>query len=430
MPNTKIFKPKGSRFWKLLVEKDGKHKIAFKAESKLLVKQKRAMVQANVVDHVALTNKRTFKELYKEFSEYKLEEANNEHLGGKVHSMKTYMCYWNKWINPYFPEHILVSGINVQVAIDYFKKIMDNGSTWMTADRVVKSFLTALKYARRKQYISKLGDMEWFKPKKETSLKAKDPSQMECKETPMITFREAKLLLEKLCPNQESSIEEWRNFTIASTFVFCGLRMSELRALRWHNIDFDLQKLSIKNSIVGTILGKGKTKAAQRTITIHPLLLRVLKQWKRVHYSYWKETTSWVYPGIGKYSDLPVPVWERSIRDFLNLAFVDLGLAKIKLVSEKGRPSRKRIVILWSKFGNNPTRTFRHFSSTSLVEAQAANPDILHDNFIRNYQGHESIETTRNIYARHLNRDATPERVASEAKALANAIPIELPLIK
>ena len=71
----------------------------------------------------------------------------------------------------------------------------------------------------------------------------------------------------------------------------------------------------------------------------------------------------------------------------------------------------KRVVVETSKFGRNPTRTFRHFSSTSLCDAQAGNP-ILTDNFIKNYQGHENIELTKGLYANHLNRDTSPERLS------------------
>jgi hypothetical protein len=48
----------------------------------------------------------------------------------------------------------------------------------------------------------------------------------------------------------------------------------------------------------------------------------------------------------------------------------------------------------------------------------------LDDNFIKNYQGHEDIKTTRGIYADHLNTDASLERLSLEVQALGQAIPI------
>ena len=41
-------------------DKDGKYKVGFKSESKMLVKRKRAEIQVGVIDKEALLNKRTF----------------------------------------------------------------------------------------------------------------------------------------------------------------------------------------------------------------------------------------------------------------------------------------------------------------------------------------------------------------------------------
>ena len=421
MIKTKLNKPKGSRFWKLFLEKDGKYKVVFKSESKQLVKKKRAEVQAQSIDTEALFNKKTFVSLYDEFALSKIEEANQP-LGPKLHSITNYMCNFRKWINPFFDEKILLNEVTVDVTEKYFKKIYDKGASWSTANNVVKTFQTALRYAKKKQYISSIGPMEDFKAKKSITLKAPNPEEMETKETPMITLQEANRLLKVLFP-KDNDITNIRNFAIASVFVFCGLRMSELRPLRWHNIDLNLNKLSIKDTLVGSVKGFGKTKAARRTFTIHPFLKKTLIMWRRVHFGQFKDRTSYVFPSIGHYQDIIVPVCERTIRDFLNIAYSKLGLAKVKLVPEKKRPNKKRVVVETSKFGKNPTRTFRHFSSTSLCDAQAGNP-ILTDNFIKNYQGHENIELTKGLYGNHLNRDTSPERLSLEVQALGAAIPI------
>jgi integrase len=416
-----MHKPKGSKHWKLFVEVDGKYKVAFKHESKQAVKNKRAEIQSNSIDKTALVNKKTFVELYKEFAEAKLEAANKP-LGPKLGSVRCYIQHYNKWIYPYFDKKILLNEVTVKVAKEYFLKIYQAGASWITANNVVKTFKTALKYAVEEELISSIGPMDSFKAKNIIELKAHNSDEMEYKVTPMITLQQARALLRLLKPKTENDIDEWLKFTIACVFVFCGLRMSELRGLRWHNINLLLYKLSIKETLVGAEKGYGKTKSARRTFTIHPFLHTVLKTWKTIHYKHFKDRTSYVFASHGKYSDIPSPVCERTITDFLNIAYDNLGLAKVKQVTDV-KTGEKRVVVEWSNFKNNPTRTFRHFSSTSLVDAQAGNP-ILNDNFIRNYQGHENIETTRGIYAKHLNRDTSPERLSLEAEALAAAIPI------
>ena len=375
MPNTKLTKQKGSKFWRLFVEKDGKYKVAYRHESKQLLKKKRAEIQTQSIDTEALLNKKTFVDLYNEFALAKIEEANQP-LGPKYHSVKPYMCKFRKWINPFFDKKILLNEVTDDVAETYFKKIYNEGASWITANNVVSTFKTALTYARKKQYISSVGPMEYFKVKKSTTLLAPNPEEMEYKKTPMITLQEANRLL-KLLYSRDNDITDFRNFTIASVFVFCGLRMSELRALRWHNITLGKQdiitkqyiagKLSVKETLVGSVQGFGKSKAARRTFTIHPFLDKALTMWRRIHYSQFKDHTSYVFPSIGSYQDLPVPVCERTIRDFLNIAYGKLGLAKVKILPRRGRADDTKVVVEHSKFGNNPTRTFRHFSSTSLV---------------------------------------------------------------
>ena len=64
----------------------------------------------------------------------------------------------------------------------------------------------------------------------------------------MINRQEVSKLLAHLTPRNNDDIKAIQKYVCISTLVFLGLRMSELRALRWHNIDFDLQKLSIKTN--------------------------------------------------------------------------------------------------------------------------------------------------------------------------------------
>jgi integrase len=65
------------------------------------------------------------------------------------------------------------------------------------------------------------------------------------------------------------------------TAIFAGLRASELRGLRWEDVDLKRGKLHVKqradryNSI-----GEPKSHSSKRTIPIGPLLLNALKQWR------------------------------------------------------------------------------------------------------------------------------------------------------
>lgn len=63
--------------------------------------------------------------------------------------------------------------------------------------------------------------------------------------------------------------------------VFCGLRASELRGLRWSDIDFQYGVLHVRQRAdFRNTLGAPKSKAGMRTVAIPPSLLDDLKEWK------------------------------------------------------------------------------------------------------------------------------------------------------
>ena len=431
MIKTKLFKPKGSRFWKLFVEKDGKYKIIFKHENKQRVKKERARVQSDSIDIEAKLSRKTFVGLYKEFAEAKIEEGKNNDLGGKLHSLKVYLGYYNKHISKHFPEHILIDGVIEQVAEDFFIKLRGNGVSWIQTENVVMSFKTALRYAKKKQYISSIGDMEDFKCKKQARLKAKNPAEMKYKKTPMINLQEADKLFKLFDTRniKNPTIKDKRNFAIVSIFLFCGMRMSEVRGLKWNAITFsDNPKLpsyiTIKHTIVASYEGFGKADGSRRTFIIHPVLLEILREWKAAHTRHFTpHKITWVFPSLSKTIDWIVPVGDRTIRDMLNVGFAELDLAEIQYVIDRTNPSKRRIKVISSKFGRAPSKTFRHFAATALLAGQNSNAELT-DKFVTNFIGHTDKKVTEGIYGDHTDLNTSPEYTAKELQALANAIPL------
>jgi integrase len=65
------------------------------------------------------------------------------------------------------------------------------------------------------------------------------------------------------------------------TAIFTGLRASELRGLRWVDVDLEHHELHVRQraDILGTI-GRPKSKAGARTIPLPPLVANTLREWK------------------------------------------------------------------------------------------------------------------------------------------------------
>jgi integrase len=70
--------------------------------------------------------------------------------------------------------------------------------------------------------------------------------------------------------------------TMALIAVCFGLRVSELLALRWSDVDWLNSKLRIQRAIVMQNVDEVKTEESRRELTIAAELLEVLKRWRYV----------------------------------------------------------------------------------------------------------------------------------------------------
>ena len=72
-----------------------------------------------------------------------------------------------------------------------------------------------------------------------------------------------------------------------------GLRMSELFGLKWHDIDFRKNEISVTRSIVFQVVGPCKTEASQKPVPLDSRLAEALKVW-RDHTKY-SNAEDWVF---------------------------------------------------------------------------------------------------------------------------------------
>jgi len=65
------------------------------------------------------------------------------------------------------------------------------------------------------------------------------------------------------------------------TAIFTGLRSSELRGLRWSDVDFKCSELHVRQRADRYgVIGKPKSAAGHRTVPLGPMVLNVLREWK------------------------------------------------------------------------------------------------------------------------------------------------------
>jgi integrase len=77
----------------------------------------------------------------------------------------------------------------------------------------------------------------------------------------------------------EASTRKWRALLI--TVVFTGLRASELRGLRWEDVDLKGGELHVRQRADRyNKIGAPKSESSERTIPIGPMVLNTLRQWR------------------------------------------------------------------------------------------------------------------------------------------------------
>jgi integrase len=77
----------------------------------------------------------------------------------------------------------------------------------------------------------------------------------------------------------DSAAPRWRPFIV--TAIFTGMRMSELRGLRWSDVDLDAGIIHVRQRADdwGT-MGTPKSRAGKRDIPLPPIVVNALKQWQ------------------------------------------------------------------------------------------------------------------------------------------------------
>jgi integrase len=77
----------------------------------------------------------------------------------------------------------------------------------------------------------------------------------------------------------ENCAGRWRRFII--TAIFTGMRLSELRGLRWTDVDLEAGQIHVRQRADAWLkIGSTKSKAGKRNIPLPPLVVNTLKQWQ------------------------------------------------------------------------------------------------------------------------------------------------------
>lgn len=156
--------------------------------------------------------------------------------------------------------------------------------------------------------------------------------------------------------------------------VFCGLRASELRGLRWSDVDLKAGEAHVRQRADRYgVIGPPKSRAGDRKVPIPPGVLRSLKEWRLACP---KNEHNLVFPTA---SGL-VQHHKNIVRDVLDPVLVAGGV-----VTPDGRP----------KYG---LHSLRHFFASWCINRKVDGGRELPLKAVQGLMGHSSVTITADIY--------------------------------
>jgi integrase len=219
----------------------------------------------------------------------------------KTHSTKLgYRGYLRKWIIPRWGGHTLV---HIRAGeIELWLRSLPLARSTCAKIRNVMSVL--FNHGLRHELLDR-NPVQWVR---QSAKRKKIPAVLE--------IEEVQILLGAL---------DVRERTMVLLDVVTGLRASELFGLKWADINFERNEISVTRSIVLQVVGPCKTEASQKPVPLDPFLARTLRNW-RAHTKY-KAATDWVF--ASPHSGGRKPYWYQSLmRNRIRVVARRLGIAK------------------------------------------------------------------------------------------------------
>jgi integrase len=193
----------------------------------------------------------------------------------------------------------------------------------------------------------------------------------------------------------------WRPLLL--TAIFTGLRASELRGLRWSDVDLKKNELHVRQRADRyRAIGKPKTEAGERTIPLFPIVANTLREWKL---KCPKGDLGLVFPnGDGKV-EFHVNIVERGLKPTMIAAGVTTSAGDKSTLAAK----------------YTGLHALRHFYASLCINRKADGGMELPPKTVQYRLGHSSIAVTLDTYGHLFPRGDDSAELAEAERAFFGA---------
>lgn len=306
----------------------------------------------------------TFSDIAEHYCEMELPDDQAQASIPKAHStIATYKRYLARWVLPRWGEHTALTIQPLELET-WLKELGRSGLKNQTRAKIRQVMALVYKHAQRVGFLPRTEEANPMRFVRQSTASNFEPI--------IVTPSQAFAIINQL---------ELRLRTLVLVCAATALRISEILALQWNDIDFDNQCIHVRRAYVYGQFGKPKSKASKRPVPLHPVLAAHLLNWRReTPYSRQEDL---VFPSLRLNGNNP-PSANMLLSDHLRPAAAKIGIVA---------PPRV--------FGFH---TFRRTLASVLV-ANNYDPKLVQE-LLR----HSNIRTTLDIYAQAI----TPAKLEAQ----------------
>jgi integrase len=189
------------------------------------------------------------------------------------------------------------------------------------------------------------------------------------------------------------------------TAIFCGLRASELRGLRWSDVNLDKRELHVRQRADRySAIGKPKSESGERTVPLTPIVVNTLREWKLACP---KSERGLVFPSSGGLIEHHKNIVERGLVPTLVAAGVTM---------EEDGPRGEKV----KRAKYTGLHALRHFYASWCINRRVDGGLEVPAKVVQERLGHSSIMMTMDVYGHLFPRgDDSAELEAAERALLA-----------
>lgn len=316
----------------------------------------------------------------------------------KLSTYTSYETYIRGHITPYF-RNLKLKDLNPKILQDFLNTKLTGGrldnKEGGLSDKTLKNLYNMIHSSLKQAYMNELikkNICDFIK-------------------VPKVSRKEMRVLTREEQKNLISASRNHRLGIVVILDLFTGMRLGEILALRWIDIDFENKNICVKNTIkrLSTHLGESnktqiildtpKTENAYRDIPLIDEMVMELKEHKKLqNIEKKKYGSAYNDKNFLFCNELGEPYDQKTFKNYYNKILLECGLLKIKPKTIRNK-IKKGLKTKPKPNGSTPNVTFHTLRHTFATRALEQGMDIL---VLSKILGHADPSTTLNKYGHAL----------------------------